>query len=201
MLAAALFVIGAGIVAGAWRGRSVLLVVLAALLLPFVLVADHLDAATEHGVGERTWRPVSAADVRPEYDFGSGHATLDLRDVRLQAGEVKTVQVDMSVGRLDVRLPWDQAYDVVADVDYGSIAVLRAAAGSNGAAVDRDRGDEMDESSFGSHRSAQTSGPALGADPQAQSGTIRIHASLDRGHIDVEHTSDNNGVVTKDGAA
>src|SRR5207244_10152828 len=56
------------------------------------------------GVGERTYRVASAADLRPRYELGAGEMVIDLRDVRFPAGRTE-LNVRMGMGHVMVRIP------------------------------------------------------------------------------------------------
>jgi phage shock protein PspC (stress-responsive transcriptional regulator) len=131
MLASALLVLGCGVLVGAWRGRSFLLIFLAFLLTPFVIASNVVDGV-QHGVGEQRWTPIDAAQLRGEYRFGAGRAELDLSQVHLVPGETRSVHVGMNAGLLVVELPAGVGYDVTASVDYGNLDVLDVDNGSVG---------------------------------------------------------------------
>ena len=60
------------------------------------------------GVGERTYRVASAADLRPRYELGAGEMVIDLRDVRFPAGRTE-LNVRMGMGHVMVRIPLSSA--------------------------------------------------------------------------------------------
>ncbi len=97
---------GAGAIAGAVlqrRGVFVLLAlgtVLAAGAAGVGLVADELD----DGVGFRTERPASAADIPDTYRLGAGELDIDLRETSLPAG-VTDVRASVRVGDVTVLVP------------------------------------------------------------------------------------------------
>ncbi|MFD0069806.1 PspC domain-containing protein, partial [Streptomyces sp. NPDC127574] len=96
-LAAALVVFGLGIALSASLGRTgagsiFLAVVTAGLLAASAALPKDI---TTHWV-RTDWIPVSAADVRPDYDLGTGVGTLDLSHVDLAKGQ--TVKTSAQVG-------------------------------------------------------------------------------------------------------
>ena len=118
VLAAALLVVGAGLVVGTWIGRARWLfavgVVLALLLVP----AAALDGGLAGGAGERTWVPV-AADDGAGYELGAGEATLDLR--RVEPGSVGALTARVGLGRLLVLVPDDLRVRVVPEIGLGEL--------------------------------------------------------------------------------
>jgi len=101
VVAAALLVVGGGLLVGCWYGRArwlaAVAVVLGLLLIPVALV-DDLDG----GAGERTWVP-TASTSEPFYRLGAGEATLDLRD--LEPGAVSSLRAEIGFGSLIVLVP------------------------------------------------------------------------------------------------
>jgi phage shock protein PspC (stress-responsive transcriptional regulator) len=163
-LAVALLVLGVGIVAGAWRGRSYLLILLAFLLTPFVVASNTVDGVVNHGAGEVRWTPVNASQLRSEYRFGVGRAELDLSQVRLAADESREVQVNMNTGLLVVKLPAGVGYDLSADAKCGSLALFG-----------------VDDDEISSNNSERRTAPGQG--------TIVVNASIDKGRIVIDQSS------------
>jgi phage shock protein PspC (stress-responsive transcriptional regulator) len=101
--------------------RTLLIVVGSLLALLLVTVAVFVAVFPVHlsrGVGNETYVPESAADLRQSYRLGVGDLFLDLRNVRLPVGETKlTTRVD--VGGLRVIVPPAAAVRVKADVGLG----------------------------------------------------------------------------------
>ncbi|GGL30889.1 hypothetical protein GCM10011588_52050 [Nocardia jinanensis] len=103
--AIALAVIGLGLVFGSFRRRGHGLLLVTAPLAAFVLLAAVLGPVDFENstMGDRTWAPASATEVRPEYTVTMGSGTLDLRGIDLTAD--KTVDVDVQMGQAVVLLP------------------------------------------------------------------------------------------------
>jgi phage shock protein PspC (stress-responsive transcriptional regulator) len=101
--------------------RTLLIVVGSLLALVLVTVAVFVAVFPVHlsrGVGNETYVPASAGDLHRSYSLGVGDLFLDLRNVRLPAGETKlTSRVD--VGGLRVIVPPGAAVRVKADVGLG----------------------------------------------------------------------------------
>ncbi len=101
-----LVVIGLGLMVGAWRGRSVGLVVLGLLLVPTVAAASLADVPFRGGVGERWYMPRSTAEVRPLYELGFGKLVVDLRDVRFGQDPTR-IRASVGMGKVVVYVPRD----------------------------------------------------------------------------------------------
>ena len=96
---AGLGLIGAGLLGGP---RWLILPVIV-LVLPLAIVSAA-DLDLRGGVGERKDRPVSVADLRPEYRIGVGHIDLDLRDMRPSSTPTE-VNLRVGIGEARVRVP------------------------------------------------------------------------------------------------
>ncbi|WP_442790638.1 PspC domain-containing protein [Nocardia sp. NBC_01329] len=103
--AIALAVVALGLVLGSFRRRGHGLLLVTVPLAAFVLLAAvigpvDLDNST---MGDRTWAPASATEIRPEYKVTMGSGTLDLRGIDLTGD--KTVDVDVQMGEAVVLVP------------------------------------------------------------------------------------------------
>jgi phage shock protein PspC (stress-responsive transcriptional regulator) len=103
--AVALAVIGLGLVFGSFRRRGHGLLLVTAPLAAFVLFAAVIGPVDlqSQTMGDRTWAPASATEIRPEYKVTMGSGTLDLRGIDLTAA--RTVDVDVQMGQAMVLLP------------------------------------------------------------------------------------------------
>ena len=97
--AAAIVVISAGVIVAASAFlRPARWLILPALSLALgVGVASAAGIDTADGVGEREYRPATAAALRDHYELGVGELVLDLRDVRLEGAH--RVKLDVGIGR------------------------------------------------------------------------------------------------------
>ena len=129
------------------------------VVLPLAIVAAA-DIDVEGGVGERSYRPASVQDLRPEYRLGVGELVVDLRDVDLSAGRTD-VHVKVGVGHAIVRVPDDACVSSDVEMGIGDAQVL-------------DRRSEGVDVAF-----AQTAAPAAGA-PQ-----LHLDADIGVGALEV----------------
>lgn len=119
IVAAALAVVGAGLIVGAWWGRSALLVVMAVLLGIALAATTAVRPMLEAGVGERTWTPTGAADYR----LGVGDATLDLRNMIIGDGAPPQLEARVDIGELTIIVPKAVRVAVRMHADLGELAV------------------------------------------------------------------------------
>ncbi|MCW3470337.1 PspC domain-containing protein [Rhodococcus pyridinivorans] len=113
--AAALAVVGLGLLIGAFLHRGHGLLVVTGPLLGFVVLASIAGPVDTSNWGDRTWAPTSTDQLESEYSFQFGAMTLDLRGLELT--EDRTVQVDGRFGSVEVLLP--ENLDVRADCTVG----------------------------------------------------------------------------------
>ena len=118
VLAAALLVVGVGLVVGTWIGRARWLLAVGAALALLLLPAAALDGRLAGGAGERTWLPVGADDGTA-YELGAGEAVLDLRGI--EPGSVSGLTARVGLGRLLVLVPDDLRVRVVPEVGLGEL--------------------------------------------------------------------------------
>jgi phage shock protein PspC (stress-responsive transcriptional regulator) len=121
VLGTALLVVGVGLVVGAvtgvGRGAKGGLIGLG-LVLSAALVAVSTIDLPRGDVGDRTYRPATAAAVDRLYEHGAGDLTVDLSDIDVAGldGPIVT-RIDHGVGDVDVLVP--SSADVQVSVDSG----------------------------------------------------------------------------------
>ena len=137
-MALAMGVIGLGVVVGAWFGRPAGLVILGVVLIPVLLLSRLAEAGgvnlvsmefTSGGqviqfssAGQVLHRPGSVEDINESYELGVGGLIIDLRDVDF-AGRTVTMDAEVGIGEIVVRLPEGVAADVRGEVGMGSLEV------------------------------------------------------------------------------
>ncbi len=121
IIAAALAVVGLGLVVGAYVGRARGLVVLGVLLTLLVSAAAVADIPVRGGVGDRTWRPVTVSDLHDPYRLGVGQSELDLTGLDLASAGRTRVEIRQGVGHLLVIVPDNVVVRVVADANAGEV--------------------------------------------------------------------------------
>jgi phage shock protein PspC (stress-responsive transcriptional regulator) len=96
------------------------------LVLPAVTLAISAGAVSaagidlDGGVGERDYRPSSAADLRDTYQLGMGQLVVDLRQTDLPSGDVP-LGIDVGVGDARVIVPDDVCVATDAQVGIGEV--------------------------------------------------------------------------------
>jgi hypothetical protein len=115
-------VVGIGLVVGAVAGRARGLVVWGVLLTALASAAAVVpDVPVNGGVGDRTWRPATVADLRAVYRLGIGDAELDLTRLDLTTADRQRVEIRQGVGDLTIVVPDDVVVLVDADVQGGDL--------------------------------------------------------------------------------
>ena len=136
VLAAALGVVGLGLVVGSLFGRSTGLVVLAALLGLALTATIGARPALDAGVGDRTWTPGGSGSYR----LGVGEATLDLRALPIREAQTYRIDARVDVGHLLVLVPTGVRVAVEARAQLGDVEVFGAE--TNGRRVHKTVSDE-----------------------------------------------------------
>ena len=115
-IAAALAVVGVGLVAGSFYGSSWGLWWLAALLSVALGLAAAGQPLIDDGVGKRDWAPTGSA----HYKLGAGKGVLDLASVRPDAD----VTAHVEYGQLLVLVPAKTAVSIDATNDFGDVELF-----------------------------------------------------------------------------
>jgi phage shock protein PspC (stress-responsive transcriptional regulator) len=122
-LALALLVTGGALVVGAWRGRARWLIPVAIVLSGALATAAFVDVPLAGGVGDRAYRPLTLAELRPTYRLAVGELRLDLSDLDL-AGRTTSVLVTNGIGHLRVTVPSSARVTVVGHAGVGEVDLL-----------------------------------------------------------------------------
>ena len=121
--AAALAVIGLGLVIGAFLRTGHGLLIAAAPLAGFVILSSLVGPLnTDGGVGGRNFRPATVSELQTEYRVGVGEMKLDLRDILLD--EDRTVDASTGIGRVEVILSEGMNIRVSCNTDIGDTDCL-----------------------------------------------------------------------------
>lgn len=103
--AVALAIISVGLVLGAFLRKGYGLLVVAAPLAGFVVLASAVGPVDLNNrvPGNQTIAPLTAAELDPSYDVGAGELNLDLTGLEL--AEDHTVEIDVALGSASVTVP------------------------------------------------------------------------------------------------
>jgi Cell wall-active antibiotics response 4TMS YvqF len=138
VLPAALIAVGLACVAGAFRGRQHALMAVGVgltVVLSVAVAADwDLDVPLAGGVGDRTERPSSPAELT-EYELGVGNLVVDLRQLQVPAGTT-VVEARVGIGELEVELPDGVSVQVEARSGLGEVQALGQQEGGFGSRVE-----------------------------------------------------------------
>jgi phage shock protein PspC (stress-responsive transcriptional regulator) len=126
VVAAVVIALGVAMIAGAFRRRLRWLAIPALVLAVPAGVVAAADIDLDGGLGDRSYRPVSLADIPAKgYELGVGRLRVDLRDLDwTQAGGRVPLKVDLGVGHALLIVPRDVCVRTVADVGMGYVGVL-----------------------------------------------------------------------------
>jgi hypothetical protein len=111
------------------------------VLAVVLMFGSALDVPIGGGVGERSYRPASATELRSEYRLGIGRMTLDLRE--LSATELEgagRTRARVGIGQLVVVVPSGTVVHVEAHASLGNVVVFEQEEG--GIDVDLSAGPE-----------------------------------------------------------
>ncbi len=122
VLAAALVVVGAGLVLASVVGRARWLFVVGFVLTFALLTAAAVEPLVEDGIGEEVVAPATLVGLESKYEHGIGDFTVDLRNVALD-GKTRRVEVELGMGSLTVLVPRAGSLVVDAHVDAGNLSL------------------------------------------------------------------------------
>ncbi|MFN2557650.1 MAG: PspC domain-containing protein [Nitriliruptorales bacterium] len=118
-----LAIMGGGLLVGAWWGRSAVLIVLGALIVPALVVTSLIDVPLRGDAGAHVFRPSGWHEVRPTYELAAGELTLNLTD--LDTSQERThVEARVGVGEIQVVVPAGVAARVEARAGAGDVHVF-----------------------------------------------------------------------------
>ncbi|MEV0360277.1 PspC domain-containing protein [Nocardia sp. NPDC050697] len=117
--AAALAVLGVGLVVGAFLRRGYGLFLVTVPVAGFVLLASLIGPMEfdRAAMGEHAWSAASASALEPAYRVNMGNATLDLRQLALT--ENRAVALEVRMGEAEVLLPADLTVNMTCATTMG----------------------------------------------------------------------------------
>jgi phage shock protein PspC (stress-responsive transcriptional regulator) len=123
VVAALVIASGAALAGAAFVGGARWLVLPAlAIALPLAFVSAA-DIDLKGGFGQRTERPATVAEVHDSYRIGAGELVVDLRDVRLPAGD-RRMQLGVGTGHVLVLVPNDVCVATKASLGMGAVQIF-----------------------------------------------------------------------------
>jgi phage shock protein PspC (stress-responsive transcriptional regulator) len=106
-----------------WRGRIVLGILLALVVVPIAGLLLAVRVPFSSGVGERTEHPALASEVHSKYTLGVGRLDLDLANVQLPKGQT-FVRAEVGVGKLRVIVPTNASVEVDGRAQAGDVILF-----------------------------------------------------------------------------
>ncbi|MFC9684318.1 PspC domain-containing protein [Streptomyces sp. NPDC056948] len=168
-LACALAVLGLGIAVSAFLGRTGAGSILLAIITAGLLAGS---AALPKDIGTQwsrtTWRPATVADVRQQYELGTGVGVLDLTGLDVAGRQTVTTSAEVGIGRVKVLVPEDVTVRLSVDVGLGDLQLP----GDDTKDVDVKPGQQKQI----------TLSPAKGVE---RSGTIDLDLQIGMGQVEV----------------
>jgi phage shock protein PspC (stress-responsive transcriptional regulator) len=169
IVAAIVIALGVAMVGLSFRTSKARWLALPAMVLAIpagVVSAAGIDA--EGGVGQRTFRPATVADLRPGgYKLGTGELVVDLRNLDWPTGAPVHLKVKTGIGHALVLVGQDVCVAAKSHAGMGYINVLGEDSG--GADVDQDSGNV-----------SRWSGKALVLDADVGLGAVEVRHSRDQ---------------------
>ncbi|HEX2241195.1 MAG TPA: PspC domain-containing protein [Actinomycetota bacterium] len=104
LTALALFVVGIGLVVGAWWGRGRLLIAFGVLLIPVVLASSVVDLPLRAGVGSTYLYAHGPEDIR-YIDHAFGSYAVDFSEYRFSDGATDRLTFELGAGQLTLIVP------------------------------------------------------------------------------------------------
>jgi len=114
-----LLIVGAGLIVGAFAGRSRGLIVWGILLTLATATAAAVPGIDGHGTGKVSWRPTSLSALPADgYRWGAGHARLDLTAL---PPATTYIQASLGAGTMEVLVPAGTVVVLDAKVGLGTV--------------------------------------------------------------------------------
>jgi phage shock protein PspC (stress-responsive transcriptional regulator) len=123
-VAAVVIALGLALVAAAYRGGARWLILPALIVALPAGVVSAAEVDLDGGIGERSYRPGSVADVRGGYELGVGELRIDLRRLDWQDGQRVDLPIDLGVGHAIVLVPEEVCVVGRGDVGVGAVNVF-----------------------------------------------------------------------------
>jgi len=119
LLAAAVIMLGSGLIAGAFWGRARWLIPVGIILMPGLIFASVIELPLRGSIGGRSLQPRSAVELSQGYRVLAGDLWLHLENFDFNEGESITVPVDMVAGTLSIYVPRGVAVDIDGHIGAG----------------------------------------------------------------------------------
>jgi len=122
--ATALLVVAVGLLVGSLsggRGKSLIGPGIFLSLVTLALTVTGISGTD--GYGQQTWTP-TAASLSSHYVLNGGQGELDLRNVKVPAGQTRTTELEVRAGQASVIVPENMNLDVTCSTNAGQVDCL-----------------------------------------------------------------------------
>ena len=141
--AAAIAVLGAGLLIGARAGRARWLIFIGIIITPMLWLSMLLPVTWDLSVGEFHHTPVTVQEAANPYEQGVGQMTIDLTQLSsAELAEIGTIEASLGLGEMVVRVPSDLGVALRAQVGAGEVSGPFKTASGVGFDVTQDFGPE-----------------------------------------------------------
>lgn len=120
--AAALTVVALGLVVGAWWGRSRFLVVVGAVLVPFVIAGGSMHFPLRGALGDRFVQARSIDDVADDHEILLGAIHMNLANLRDFTGE-REIDISIAAGKATIFVPDRIGLTVTGEIEWGNATI------------------------------------------------------------------------------
>ncbi len=121
-LAVAVGIAGLGLLVGTLWGRSWGLIALGLVLMPALIAATVVRVPLRGPFGERSYQPLTVAEIPDTYELAAGSLKIDLRGIDLDQGPVVIVAT-VGFGEVDVLVPAGAATTIDARSGFGEVVI------------------------------------------------------------------------------
>jgi phage shock protein PspC (stress-responsive transcriptional regulator) len=123
LVAIIVIAVGAMLALAAFNGGARWLIAPALAVAIPLGVVSAADVSFGDGIGERTYRPLSAASVPERYELGIGRLQIDLRQLDWQDDTVVDLNVDVGIGQGVVAVPSNVCVTTDLDARAGDLRI------------------------------------------------------------------------------
>ena len=122
MAAAGLFVVGIGLLVGAWWGRSRFLVLVGVVMVPIVIAGGFMHFPLRGSLGDLWINARTIEDVEPRYERLFGSMYMDLVDMEEFEG-TREIDISVAAGQTTIFVPRRMSLTVNGHIEYGRAAI------------------------------------------------------------------------------
>jgi len=121
--AAAIAVLGVGLLIGAWAGRARWLIFIGIIITPLLWLSMLLPVTWDFSIGEFQHTPVTVEEATNTYEQGAGQMTIDLTQLSSgELAEIGTIEASLGLGEMVIRVPSDIGVALSAQVGAGEVS-------------------------------------------------------------------------------